>query len=75
MSIPIRINETIYYEAKRVASAEFRSIPSQIEYWAQLGKCALDNPDLPIEFIKDILLSKMQDKSLAEPFSFENKSE
>ena len=29
---------------KKVASAEFRSVPNQIEYWAKLGKCALDNP-------------------------------
>lgn len=75
MGVPIRINESIYYEAKKVASAEFRSIPSQIEYWAKLGKCALDNPDLPIEFIKEVLLSKLQDKSLAEPFDFENDRE
>ena len=75
MGIPIRIDESIYNEAKKVASAEFRSIPNQIEYWAKLGKCALDNPDLPIEFIKDVLLSKLLDKSLAESFNFEEKSE
>ena len=75
MGVPIRIDESIYNEAKKVASAEFRSIPNQIEYWAKLGKCALDNPDLPIEFIKDVLLSKLQDKSLAESFNFEEKSE
>ena len=75
MGIPIRIDETIYNEAKKVAAAEFRSIPNQIEYWAKLGKCALDNPDLPIEFIKDTLLSKLQDKSLAESFKFEDKGE
>lgn len=71
MGIPIRIDETIYNAAKKVASAECRSIPNQIEYWAKVGKCALDNPDLPIEFIKDTLISKLQDKSLAEPFEFE----
>ncbi|MBN9230766.1 MAG: hypothetical protein BGO90_14770 [Legionella sp. 40-6] len=75
MGIPIRIDENIYNEAKKVAAAEFRSIPNQIEYWAKLGKCALDNPDLPIEFIKDVLLSKLQDKSLAEPFQFEGEGE
>lgn len=75
MGVPIRINETVYNDAKKVASAEFRSIPNQIEYWATLGKCALDNPDLPIEFIKDILLSKLQDKSLAEPFTFEGEND
>lgn len=75
MGIPIRIDETIYQEAKKVAAAEFRSIPNQIEYWAKLGKCALDNPDLPIEFIKDIIFSKFSDISLAEPFHFEGDSD
>ena len=70
MGIPIRIDEIIYNEAKKVARAECRSIPGQIEFWAMVGKCALDNPDLPIEFVKDLLISKHQHKSLAEPFSF-----
>ena len=71
MGIPIRIDEAIYNDAKKVACAEFRSIPHQIDYWARIGKCALDNPDLPIEFIKDIIMAKQTDKSLAEPFIFE----
>lgn len=70
MGIPIRISETIYNEARQVASAEYRTIPHQIEFWAQIGRCALDNPDLPIEFIKDLLISKNTDRSVAEPFSF-----
>jgi hypothetical protein len=75
MGIPIRINETIYNDAKKIARAEFRSIPHQIEYWARIGKCALDNPDLPIEMIKDIIVAKSLDKSLAEPFHFEEESD
>ena len=71
MGVPIRIDETIYNDAKKIARAEYRSIPNQIEFWAAIGKCALDNPDLPIEFIKDLLISKNTDRSLAEPFSFE----
>ncbi len=71
MGIAIRIDETVYNAAKKVASAECRSIPHQIEYWAKLGKCALDNPDLPIEFLKELLVSKQLDRSLAEPFDFE----
>ena len=67
MSVPIRIHETIYNEAKKVARAEYRSIPNQIEFWANIGKCALENPDLPIEFIKELLMSKHTDRSLAEP--------
>lgn len=73
MGIPIRIDENIYREAKKTAQAEFRTIPNQIEYWAKIGKCALDNPDLPIEFVKELIVAKYQDKSLAEPFQFEGK--
>lgn len=73
MGVPIRIDEGIYDEAKKVARAESRSIPSQIEYWAKIGKCALDNPDLPIEFIQQLLIAKHMDRSLLEPFEFERK--
>lgn len=73
MGVLIRIDEGIYNEAKKTARAECLSIPSQIEFWAMIGKCALDNPDLPTEFVKDLLISKHQDKSLAEPFHFEGK--
>lgn len=71
MGVPIRIHEDIYEDAKRVATAECRSVPQQIEYWARLGKCALDNPDLPIEFVRDVLISKLSDRSLAEAFELE----
>ena len=71
MGVPVRIDEFIYNEAKKVARSEFRTIPNQIEFWAHLGKCALDNPDLPIEFVKDIIMSQRQDRSLAEPFQLE----
>ena len=73
MSKAIRIDDGIYNAAKQTAHAEFRSIPNQIEFWAMIGKCALDNPDLPIEFVKDLLISKHQDRSLAEIFIFEGK--
>ena len=72
MGIPIRIDESVYNEAKKVAKAEFRSVPNQIEFWARIGRCALDNPDLPTEFIRELLISKNTDKSLAEPFSFDD---
>ena len=71
MGIPIRIDEAVYKAAKYVALAECRSIPNQIEYWAKIGKCALDNPDLPIEFVKELMTSQKTDRSLAEPFEFE----
>lgn len=68
MSVTIRINETFYNDAKKTARAEFRSVPHQIELWAKIGKCALDNPDLPVELIKELVITKQLDKPLAEPF-------
>jgi len=70
MSVSIRIDDEIYAAANKIARAEFRSPPQQIEFWARVGKAALDNPDLPIEFIRDLLVSKNTDRSLAEPFAF-----
>lgn len=69
MSIPIRIDEELYDQAKRTALAESRTVPLQIAYWAKLGKLALENPDLPIEFVRDILIAKSMNEH--EPFSFE----
>ncbi|NOZ13721.1 MAG: hypothetical protein DRJ08_02190 [Acidobacteria bacterium] len=68
MGIPIRIDEELYNEAKSTAAAEYRSISSQIGFWARVGKTALDNPDLPVELIRDILIAKAMDHSVAEPF-------
>ncbi len=68
MSTAIRINDDIYTAAQRVAGAERRSIPQQIEFWALVGKTALENPDLPIEFVRELLISKHTDRALAEPF-------
>jgi hypothetical protein len=48
-SIPIRINEELYNDAKKVALAEFRSIGKQIEYWARIGKLCEENPQLPLD--------------------------
>lgn len=72
MSRPIRISDAMYSEAKQVARAELRTVPAQVEFWARVGKCALDNPDLPIEFVKELLISKNTDRDLAEPFDFKD---
>jgi hypothetical protein len=71
MSTAIRIDDELYEEAKRSAEAECRTVPLQVAYWAKIGKAALDNPDLPIELIRDTLAAKKQ-KSF-EPFEFDEK--
>ncbi len=67
MSTSIRINDSFYEEAKSQAKAELRSIPNQIEYWARIGKIALDNPEMSIEAIKTLMVAKNQ---ASEPFTF-----
>ena len=67
MGIQIRIDEALYETAKVRAKAEMRSIPQQVAYWAKVGKTALDNPDLPIEFVRDTLLALEEE---SEPFEF-----
>ena len=75
MSIPLRINEAMYDLAKKSAKSEYRTTALQIEYWARIGKAALDNPDLPIEFIRDILVVREQEKDLVEAFIPEGTNE
>ena len=67
MSTSVRINDEFYQEAKSQAQAELRSIPNQIEYWARIGKAAIENPDLSVEAIKALMLAKHQTD---EPFEF-----
>jgi hypothetical protein len=67
MSISICINDRLYDQAKKTAKAEFRTIAHQVEYWAAVGRAALDNLDLPTEFIRDIIVARQEE---SEPFHF-----
>ena len=71
MSIPIRIDEELYEEAKKSAAAECRTVPLQIAYWAKIGKASLDNPELPGALIRDILAAKQGGEF--EPFDLDEK--
>lgn len=70
MSNAIRIDKKLLEEAKKVSKAESRTPSLQISYWAKLGKAALDNPELPIEFIRDVMVSRAL-KEDAESFEFD----
>ena len=65
----IKISEELYKSAKYTAEAECRSISGQIEFWAKIGRAAMDNPDLPVDFVRDILVARATDRELTEPFS------
>jgi len=47
---------------------------AQIEFWAMIGKGALDNPDLPIDFKRGLMIAKAEGKSLLTPFIPHSKS-
>ena len=68
MSVSIRIDDELYEQAKITAKAEMRSIPQQIAFWAKVGRAALDNPDLPIDFVKDVLIAMSEPNIDATPF-------
>ena len=68
MGKPVRIDDALYDQAKSQARAERRTIAGQIEFWALIGRTALDNPDLSIDFIRDLLVARAEGPSLATPF-------
>jgi len=68
MSMPVRIDDTLYEMARAQANAERRTIAGQIEFWAMVGKASLDNPDLPVDFVKELLIARAEGPALATPF-------
>ena len=67
-SISIRIDQALYNQAKSKAAAENRTIAGQVEYWAKVGRAALDNPDLPVSFVAESLASMAEPREDTTPF-------
>ncbi len=67
-STSIRIDQMLYEQARSEARAEHRTIAGQIEYWAKVGRTALDNPDLTVSFIAESLASMAEPREDATPF-------
>lgn len=68
-SVSIRIDQSLYETAQQAGSAEFRTAPQQIALWATVGRNALANPDLPVDYIYELLIS-LQRQDLRD-FTFE----
>ena len=75
MSISVRIDEQLVEQARSAAKAEYRSMQGQIEFWAKVGRAALDNPDLPASFIAESLMSMAESRADAIAFSPRSASE
>ncbi|CAN1537192.1 ParD-like antitoxin of type II bacterial toxin-antitoxin system [Methylophilaceae bacterium] len=72
MGMPVRIEDDLYLSARDQAKAEHRTIAGQIEFWAKVGRAALDNPDLPIDFIAESLIAMAEPLENALPFTPRN---
>jgi len=56
MATAVRVSEDLVKEARIYSKIDKRSVTGQIEYWARIGKCAEENPDLTYSLIKEILV-------------------
>lgn len=74
MGMSVNLSNELVERAKIAAKAQHRSVAKQIEYWAQIGQAARENPDLPVDFIEELLVA-MQEKSEYFEYEFENTHE
>jgi hypothetical protein len=74
-TISVRVPRDLYDQARNDANGEYRNNSDQIEYWARVGRAALDNLDLPVSFIAEALDSLAEPRELASPFKPRKRSE
>ena len=62
MPKPVKLPDDLVDLARRNGKVAHRSVPKQIVHWSTIGRIAEENPDLPYDFIKDILLARQEEK-------------
>ncbi len=67
-TVSVRMDDDLVGAARVAAKAEFRTVQGQIEFWAKVGRAALDNPELPASFIAESLMSIAEPRGDATPF-------
>lgn len=67
-TVSVRIDEELVSAARVASRAEFRTVQGQVEFWAKVGRAALDNPDLPASFIAESLMSMAEPREDSQPF-------
>ena len=68
MGLSVNLSTELVERARIAAKAQHRSVAKQIEYWAELGQAARENPDLPIDFIEGIFQARAEESV---PFSLD----
>ncbi|MFM8446602.1 MAG: TA system antitoxin ParD family protein [Candidatus Nanopelagicaceae bacterium] len=54
----VKLNEDFVARVAKEAKSNRRSVPKQIEFYYTIAAAALENPDLPVEWVRDLLISK-----------------
>lgn len=60
MSQPVSLSDQLCGEARIEAERFHRTLPGQIEHWAQIGRLVEANPDLPFGFIREVVESRLE---------------
>lgn len=64
----IKLSETLIKKAAKDGKLQMRSTPMQIEFYYNLGRLAEQYDDLPISFIKSLMVSTKEKADI--PFDF-----
>ena len=68
---PVRLQEELMQSATQAGARHHRSAAEQIEYWAEIAQCGIDNPDLTFSEIKDMIAAVKEHKAgMVAPFEF-----
>lgn len=71
MATAIKLSDELIEDARRYGDVFNRSAPKQIEYWSRIGKIAEENPDLPFNFIKELLVAQHEaEEGQVTPYQF-----
>ena len=57
MSQPVKVSDALVLDARLMGEVTQRSIAGQIEFWALVGRAALDNPDMPVSFVANVTVN------------------
>ena len=70
--VSIRLPEDLKNKIEIKAKSSNRNFTNQVEDYLRIALIAEENPDLPFEFIKDILEAKAEKEAgLGKPFSLD----
>ncbi len=68
MKSSITLSKKTMNRAKGAAKEHSCSVSEQIEHWIKIGRLVEDNPDLPYDVIRNILIGRSQYHEL-EPYN------